>query len=362
MIAPLIFFLTIFLFGSTLNLLVLIVYRPNSRQYASIFLIFLMATLHFIYSLIVTPIMIAYVALTTYQTKIDNFFCKFIFFMQFTFIGISVSLLTLISFERSKKIKLLSENKTEYLKHKTLAYDSKKASLFLCVFSFILAIFAFAIFQSNDGVCKCVDNDFARVYYIIIICLVILAYGTMVFFYMKAYFTFRQNKKRIFSIQTPVIMVSFIDTRGARNPNSASFVGLSSLIVNKEWKVARIFMLVSNRLLLKNLKSKSPLIRYFQSSALTVITLFLWAYYSLDLAKLEMQNYEILRNLHLSICVVNPVCYLLHSKCFRRDFFHLIQLTYRCLFGCFLCKNKRRLKNLQMHLKRNKTPVYAPKT
>lgn len=245
MIAPLAFFLIIFIFGSILNILVLIVYRPNSRYYASIFLIFLMAFFHFIYSLLVTPILIAYVALTANSATINTFFCKLVYFVQISFIGTNISLLVLVSFERFKKIKLLTENKTAYLKHKILAYDNKKASLFLCVFAFVLSLFSFAFFQSKEGKCTIVNVTWFKVYRSVLLGFQILAYGIIGFFYWKAYFTFRQNKKRIFSIQTPNLMVSYIHIKDNRNPNPAPSVGLSNLIVKKEWKVARIFMLVS---------------------------------------------------------------------------------------------------------------------
>lgn len=245
LIVLLVFFLIIFIFGSILNILVLIVYRPNSRYYASIFLIFLMAFFHFIYSFLLTPILIAYVALIANNATINTFFCKLVYFVQISFIGTNISLLVLVSFERFKKIKLLTENKTAYVKHKVLAYDNKKASLFLCVFAFVISLFSFAFIQSKEGRCTIVNETLFKVYRAVILGLQILAYGIIGFFYWKAYFTFRRNKKRIFSIQTPNLMISYIDIKDGRNLNPDSYVGLSNLIVKKEWKVARIFMLVS---------------------------------------------------------------------------------------------------------------------
>ncbi len=229
----------IFVFGFLLNLLILIVYRPNTQYYASVFLIFSLAAGNCISSLVIPPTLIANVVLEySSDNNQSTFFCGFTHFIRHFIAQIDIAILLLISFERYRKLK--SMNGTKKI-NTNLAYNSKKALLCFCIASFIFSLFCFLFYEMNNSVCSHKRDDASFLAYSYILRMFILiGYLVMAFFYSKSYWIFCCKNNRIVGIQE----ISSINVGISRNAPLTSSSGAALMIMKKEWQVAKIFIRV----------------------------------------------------------------------------------------------------------------------
>ncbi len=224
--------------GVSLNLLILIVYRPNRHYNASVFLLFSLAAGNCVSALVLPPILIAGVILE-YSPNINQstFFCGVIHFFRYFIAQMDIAILLLISFERYRKLKYMNGTK---MINKNL-YNSKKALLCFFVASFLVSVFCFFFYEIKENFCVAKSNN---PLYLIYSCTVrllgLIGYLVMAFFYTKSYWIWTKNN-RVIGIQE----ISTIDVSFSRNKNSINSCG-TSFMSKKEWNVAIIFIRVIN--------------------------------------------------------------------------------------------------------------------
>ena len=132
-VALIIFMISLSIFGTIFNLLVLLVYRKKRNQNASLFLLFTLASVDFLVSLLVVP-----VTLLEYFQYFHSvhLFCRFTYFSRYTATSLSVCLLGLVAFERyytitSKSITSLQKTQLILVRKNRIAIA---IILVLCIF------------------------------------------------------------------------------------------------------------------------------------------------------------------------------------------------------------------------------------
>ena len=187
----------IFVVGTIANVLTIIVYRKNYTRCASIFLIFALAVVNFLTSIIVVPLFLLYsLDLIPIDSKIS---CGANYFLRYIVNEITAIFLGLIAIERYKTISALTVTKLQFV-HKN-QINTCKISVFCAVMtcSFYSAL-CFYFYDSNGY--ECVPLEIIIYYYIpcfICLSLIILL---MCALYIKSYLIVRNSTQRIFGNRT----------------------------------------------------------------------------------------------------------------------------------------------------------------
>jgi uncharacterized membrane protein len=179
--------------GTLLNLFIVLVYRRKQSDSASIFLLFALAIVDLIISLVVVPFTI-FTSLKEFYVN-DRFLCGLTFFMRYFSCSFSTILLGLISFERYNTISAKTMNNLRSVQ-KNLVYNSKKATLLAAIACLIGSAWTFYFYKNKETHCGETDS---AIYYNIVcsICLAIVM-ATMIIMYLKAYLIVRNSSTKIF--------------------------------------------------------------------------------------------------------------------------------------------------------------------
>ena len=252
----------IFLVGSSLNLILLLVYRKYPSNYSSIWLITCLALLNFISSILVVPMVVVHHQNT--YTKSD-LYCGAYSFVQYLINSIPVIFLLLISFERLRNILMATTHSANIQLLK--AYNSKIAALCAILFSFVFASFSFFCFKLNNNKNKCYEDDYS-VFTIVSVAILILIFLLLCAIYVQVYIIVAKSSKRVnnFSLKNNRLFntsnllfnkssnlvsnqVVPCDDTAIRVPVQLIKSNSRSISIRKDWKVAKKFILVSSYIL-----------------------------------------------------------------------------------------------------------------
>ena len=180
------------LLGIFLNLPIIIVYRKKYTHSASLYLLFALALLNFLISLIVVPITL----ITTIEVfYISNrFYCGMSYFLRFFSNSIAVILLGLIAYERYNIISAKTITKLRIMEQ-NLMFNSKRATLVAVVVCFIFSLWCFYFFENQENKCTSIESV---VYYNGICCVVLGGVMVlMIVIYIKAYLIVHRSTTKV---------------------------------------------------------------------------------------------------------------------------------------------------------------------
>lgn len=268
MVLFLCFMFTIFIFGSIFNLILLVVYSKFREKYPSIKLLFSIALLNFLTSLIAIPI----IALNKlYNFTNDSLVCKAYKFMNYDFGSLSLLLLLLIGFERLRLMCIT-------VKIRFLLFDIYNAKVFLIivlVLSILYSLVAFLVYDNDHKTKECV-NGYDVFLYISGGALLII-FILLCIIYLKIYLIVTNVSRRVTNFKTR-----------------------ESPLLRKNFKIAK---------------------RFFLISIIYIVTWLPWLIIELR----KLQKLYLLHNLYYLNCLIDPIIYAFLSRYFRDDMFSLLQ-------------------------------------
>lgn len=237
--------IVIFIFGCVSNIITLIVYRSSKHFYSSSFLIFTLATVNFLSTFTVIPFLTVSIFIEDSKIIIGNFYCGFSFFLRILFSCINLSISIIFSYERFFRLKSISNlNGENDGRSQRLSYFNKRAILFFLIISFFISLGTFHLYQSVGYTCSHTDDLFYTIYYGFLLVLLLASHGLIVYFYSKSYFIYRMRIYKI-DIITDINLSHVIE----KMPNNCI---RSNILIRKEWKIAKILILVKYELIKKN--------------------------------------------------------------------------------------------------------------
>ena len=314
----------IFIFGTVLNLLILVVYRPNTKYYASLFLLVSLASVNLFSSFVVVP----YTAVIVLGSP---FFCGLNYFLRVFIHSITTCILILVGYERLSKLSDLSRsnvaNKSSNKNNAHLAYNSKKAFACSCVICFGLSVVNFHLHEDGEFKCTCNKTDIYNKYYIIISVLLGLSFFALLIMYVKTFMIYHASSNRIFTN----ITINSIEN------NNSPILNMTNILIKKEWKIAKIFISVNLKFGIIDFKNFFNF-NIFNFVKVTIISMLTWVSWAAtqfrynDRNMNDMNDFLILSNVYFLNSVLNPGLYLIYSKSFRRDFFLLVTSILMCFF------------------------------
>lgn len=179
--------------GTISNFCILIVYRDRVSSNASIYLLFSLALVDLLISLIVVPFTIIS-SITEFYIN-DRFFCGLSYFLRYFSNSISVILLALIALERYNTISAKTMTRLRLLQ-KSLIYNSKRATVVAVVLCFILTVWCFYFIENVQKTCVPIDSF---IYYNIICCITLaIILIIMIVLYVKSYLIVHRSTTKIF--------------------------------------------------------------------------------------------------------------------------------------------------------------------
>jgi hypothetical protein len=244
----------IFFFGSSLNLMLILVYRKYPSNYSSIWLIASLAFFNFISSILVVPFVVVHHQNIYAKSDI---YCGAYSFMQYLINSTPVILLFLIAFERLRNILISTHAKFHFLK----AYNSKTAVLSAILFSLVFSSFAFFCFKINNKNNKCYEDDYS-VYTIVSVAILILVFILLCAIYVQVYIIVAKSSKRVsdfssknnklfnatnflFNKSSNLISNQVLpDDTNIRAPVQLLKFNSKATSIRKDWKIAKKFILV----------------------------------------------------------------------------------------------------------------------
>lgn len=218
-------------FGALFNLTILLVYRKNYLSCASIYLVFALAFVDFLISIIAIPF-----TTIAYAIEVNNrIYCGMLFFLLYFFNTMSVLLLALISYERYNTISAKTMTKLRILQNK-LTYNSKRATVIVVCVCFLFSVWSFYFYDNekmnnekinNTAISKlnsprdCLSGE---TYYYNLICCISLGIiiVLMIIMYLKSYMIVYKSTAKI-----------FIKNLDNRNLNSNINIGFFRNMFNK---------------------------------------------------------------------------------------------------------------------------------
>lgn len=179
--------------GTVSNFPILLVYRNRASNNASIYLLFSLALVNLLISLIVVPFSIFASVQDLYIN--DRFYCGLSYFLRYFANSISVVLLALIAFERYNTISAKTMTRLRVLQ-KSLIYNSKRGTVVAVVLCFILTVWCFYFIDNLEKCCTPVDSF---IYYNIFCSVVLgLILFLMIILYIKSYLIVHRSTTKIF--------------------------------------------------------------------------------------------------------------------------------------------------------------------
>ena len=187
----LVYMLIISLTGAVLNLSIIIVYIRTFRQISSLYFITMLAFINFITSTVAIPLVI-YIELDPAYSVTSSFLCGFSFFLRHFLALISIFVLLFIAYERLNVIRARTVKRLKIIE-KSLIYNSRKSMFISSLFCFLYSAICFYLYETN---CKPESTSFSIIYERLTICLGILVYSCMTYFYIRAYLIVYKSVKR----------------------------------------------------------------------------------------------------------------------------------------------------------------------
>ncbi|RNA06749.1 cholecystokinin receptor-like [Brachionus plicatilis] len=192
------------IFGTVLNLAILLVYKNRTSSNASVFLLWSLALVDLLISACVIPMTIF--SSTEHFYINDVFYCGLIYFMRYFCSSMSCVLLGLIALERYKTISAKTMTRLRFLQ-KSLVYNTKRAIVVAVVLCFVTAVWCFVFYQPSQSLKACVPKMQILIFSTTlsfetysIFCIVVLTFIMMgmIVLYIKSYLVVKQATNRIF--------------------------------------------------------------------------------------------------------------------------------------------------------------------
>lgn len=255
----------IFFLGSSFNIIVLRVYSKFHRHYTSILLLMLLGVIDLINSLILAPL----VAVTELELFAkSSFYCGLYYFLLYLFNSLPIPIISLIAYERCRTInRSISTNNSSLVnKFLNIKYDTKKALALIGAIVLIFcfpSVFLYRSYNDNVNIKKCRVIPETLTYNIVTVALLALFHLVSIIFYSKIYLIVRRSTIKTFKKSLCVFTnqknedgknVTIVSVKNVTNSESREtkkrVPKLSrSQGVRKDWKVAKIFILVRDHFL-----------------------------------------------------------------------------------------------------------------
>jgi hypothetical protein len=289
----------LFVFGSGLNIIVLIVYSKFFSKYTSVSLLIYLAITNLLSSLIVVTL-IGVEELTSYRKDIT--YCSLYFFFTYSTSSLSIVCLILIAYECYQ---IISSTK----KIINITMRTKIMALVLTVGAILFSIVACFFVKINEEH-KCQGNSF--VLNVIMAAMLVIFFLFIAVYYVKIYFIVRKNRAKVTFVSNQMkkfsqASVNVVSPHATTTPNVA---GVSST-VKKNFKTIRNIWSISRKLIFISL--------------LYIVT---WAPWTLvRILNFNEKGSQVLSFFLESLCylnnIFNPVIYSFMSKTFRADLLEL---------------------------------------
>lgn len=238
-----------FIFGSLFNLIVIIVYIKYYKSYLSILILTVLSMVNFISSFVLVPIELL-VYIEWYPS--GEIECTINYFFQYFINTESLLLLVVISFERYQNIlsiTLESKKKNHFLIFK-IKHRAKIILLFTFICSFAIGLLSF-LFHSYQNGDSCLERETTLSLKLTLSIGIIFVFIVTSFMYLKIYLVVRTSSMKVVDSLSPYTISNFTtfnvnNKNGTLNHNlySNNLYSSSSKKIRKDWKAAKIFILV----------------------------------------------------------------------------------------------------------------------
>lgn len=186
----LVYMLIISLTGGILNASIIIVYMRTFRHVASLYFITILAFINFITAFLVIPFVI-YTEL--YPSGLhSSIICGLSYFLRHFLALLSIFVLLFIAYERLNVMRARTVKRLKIVE-KSLIYNSRKLMLAAFIFCLLYSAFCFYLYEKNQDNdvntvnCKPEPYNFGQIYERLTICIGIIVYVCMIYFYICAY-------------------------------------------------------------------------------------------------------------------------------------------------------------------------------
>jgi hypothetical protein len=209
-----IYMATLSTFGSILNILVMIVYRKKREQYASIYLLFVLASVDLTVSLLVVP----FTLLTYFPLfRKAGLLCSFAYFSRYSTASLSVCLLGLVAVERYHTISSRIVTSIHNIQL-TFIRNSRISAIIATVICLLYGFGCFFIFENLDDSRGCGEQDpgKSKIYNYAGMFVLMLILVSLIILYIKTYIIVKKSRNKVFFINKNEVVNMTLRKKTAR--------------------------------------------------------------------------------------------------------------------------------------------------